>query len=87
MLQSEDTSAYKEMFIDLLTDSNSKITKIVNKNLKVFLSNWINEYQLKQTAKSPVSDGKIKQENVDFTEKIEPNPARRQVKRRETIMI
>lgn len=35
---------FKEMFIDLLTDNNQKTCKIVNKNLKVFMNNWINNF-------------------------------------------
>ena len=89
MLQDEDTSVYKEMFIDLLTDGNSKILTIINKNLQVFISNWINEFQKKQNT-TPVSDGNVKKEDKDFTmqtQVVEPVNPKRQVKRRETIMV
>lgn len=56
MIQEEDMTLYKEMFIDLLTDGNHKTCKIVNKTLKVILTNWINNYQLK-AMETPVSDG------------------------------
>ena len=59
------------MFLDLLTDANPRITKIVNKNLQVFFMSWINEWNLKQIV-TPVSDGQIKKEDNDFSKQIEP---------------
>lgn len=82
MLQEEDTQIYKDLFIDLLTDSNFKIMTIINKNLNVFLTNWINGFAVK--VETPVSDGNIQKETKDFSSVSEVKV--RQVKRRETIM-
>jgi len=76
MLQDEDMTAYKEMFVDLLTDTNLKILKIINKNLVVFMENWINSFEKKEDKTSPVSDGNIQKENKDFSSKIEEKPLR-----------
>ena len=45
LLKDEDTSVFKELYLDLLSENSKKIMRIVNKHFVVVMNNWINNFK------------------------------------------
>lgn len=45
LLKDEDTTVFKEIWLELLSDTSKKVMSIVNKHFVVILQNWINNYK------------------------------------------
>jgi hypothetical protein len=80
-----DLQIYKEIFLEFLTETNSKIMKAINENFVTIIINYKNEFN-KSLPITPQSCGRSKspQGGGDFSSMVEPKPT---VKRRKTIMI
>ena len=56
MIKDEDTTNYKQVYLNLLTDDCKVVTSILNKNLAGVMFNWINEFTAKQLMDTPMSN-------------------------------
>jgi len=82
----EDTSTYKECFLDLMVDNTPKIMKIVNKHLAAVMFNWINQFG---ACKSPKSEHDDKNRSDSPFQPADQGSSKKPVsmKKRQNIMI
>jgi hypothetical protein len=52
----DDTTEYRNIYMNLLTDDNKEVMRIINKHLVSVIYNWLNEFFRKQIKPSPTSN-------------------------------
>jgi len=80
-----DLQIYKDVFLEFLMETNSKIMKTINENFVAIIINFKNDFN-KSLPHTPQSCGgsRSPEGGGDFTSMVEPKPI---IKRRKTIMI